>query len=149
MTTYNTQKNNRQKWIDEIKEITGETDDINTIQFCISYTLQSLKHDKNEVYNKFKWKNNEEELQLDKSFTTVETGELNQWWIWHDGKALSTYEVCHILLEQKQLITDKTNENKKLSEENLILQQENDDLCEELMELDSFKKLAKEKGWIE
>lgn len=45
-----------------------------------------------------------EVITLDKSFTTVETGELNQWWIWHNGKPLRTYEVCTILLEQKELI---------------------------------------------
>ena len=56
MTLFDTNHNNRQQWIDEIKSITGETDDINVIQFCLSYTLQSLKYDKNEVYEKFKWK---------------------------------------------------------------------------------------------
>lgn len=56
MTIFNTEHNNRQRWIDEIKDITGETDDINAIQFALSYTLQSLKYDKNEVYNKFKWR---------------------------------------------------------------------------------------------
>ena len=55
MTIFDTKHNNRQQWIDEIKSITGETDDINVIQFCLSYTLQSLKYDKNEVYEKFKW----------------------------------------------------------------------------------------------
>ena len=53
---YDTSKNNRQKWINQIKEYTGETDDSNVIQFCLSYTLQSLKHDKEEVMTKFKWK---------------------------------------------------------------------------------------------
>ena len=47
----------------------------------------------------------EKEFQLDKSFTTVETGSLNNWWIWHNNKPLSTYEVCTILLEQKALIS--------------------------------------------
>ena len=42
MTLFDTNHNNRQQWIDEIKSITGETDDINVIQFCLSYTLQSL-----------------------------------------------------------------------------------------------------------
>lgn len=55
MTIFDTSFNNRQLWINEIKSITGESDDVNVIQFCLSYTLQSLKHDKNEVYNKFKW----------------------------------------------------------------------------------------------
>ena len=56
MTIFDTSFNNRQQWIDEIKSITGECDDINVIQFCLSYTLQSLRYDKDEVYNKFKWK---------------------------------------------------------------------------------------------
>ena len=55
MTIFDTSHNSRQKWIDEIKELTGETDDINAIQFCLSYTLQSLKYDKDEVFNRFKW----------------------------------------------------------------------------------------------
>ena len=46
---YDTSKNNREKWINEIKTITGETDTANVIQFCLSYTLQSLRHNKKEV----------------------------------------------------------------------------------------------------
>ncbi len=56
MMLYDTSKNNREKWINEIKSYTGETDDANVIQFCLSFTLQSLKHNKKEVFNKFKWK---------------------------------------------------------------------------------------------
>lgn len=56
MTIFDTSYNNRQKWINEIKELTGETDDINVIQFALSYTLQSLKYNKDEVFNRFKWK---------------------------------------------------------------------------------------------
>lgn len=53
---YDTEVNNRSKWINQIKDFTGEIDDANVIQFCLSYTLQSLKHDKEEVFNRFKWK---------------------------------------------------------------------------------------------
>ena len=53
---YDTSINDRNRWIQEIKEITNETSTANVIQFALSYTLQSLKHDKEEVYNKFKWK---------------------------------------------------------------------------------------------
>lgn len=52
---YDTSVNNREKWINEVKACTGETDSANVIQFCLSYTLQSLKHDKSEVLNRFKW----------------------------------------------------------------------------------------------
>ena len=52
---YDTTKNDRQRWIQEIKNITGETDDANVIQFCMSWTLQCLKNDKNEVLTRFKW----------------------------------------------------------------------------------------------
>lgn len=52
---YDTTVNNREKWINEIKSFTGETDDANVIQFCLSYTLQSLKYNKDEVLNRFKW----------------------------------------------------------------------------------------------
>ena len=55
MVLFDTDVNNRQKWIDEIKRYTGEDDDINIIQFCLSYTLQSLRYDSDEVFNKFKW----------------------------------------------------------------------------------------------
>ena len=67
-------------------------------------------------------------LHYDKSFTTVETGEDNHWWIWHNGKALSTYEVCNILLEQKDLrknyektIAYLTTINKNLTNKYTIL----------------------------
>ncbi|MBR3208740.1 MAG: hypothetical protein IKF82_00570 [Bacilli bacterium] len=55
MTIFDTSHNNRQKWIDEIKALTGEEDDVNAIQFALSFTLQYLKYDKDEVFNKFKW----------------------------------------------------------------------------------------------
>lgn len=49
--------NRRFKWVNEIKELLGEDSTDNVIQFCLSYTLQSLRFDQNEV-NKFKWDNN-------------------------------------------------------------------------------------------
>lgn len=52
---YDTNINNREKWINEIKSYTGEKNDANVIQFALSWTLQSLRHDKNEVMTKFKW----------------------------------------------------------------------------------------------
>lgn len=52
---YDTEINNRSKWINQIKDFTGETDDANVIQFCLSYTLQSLKYNKDEVLKRFKW----------------------------------------------------------------------------------------------
>ena len=42
MTIFDTSHNNRQKWIDEIKALTGEEDDVNAIQFALSFTLQYL-----------------------------------------------------------------------------------------------------------
>ena len=51
---YDTEKNDRQRWIRQIKEYTGETDDSNFIQYCLSYTLQSLKNKEN--MERFKWK---------------------------------------------------------------------------------------------
>lgn len=53
---YDTSINDRDRWINEIKKITHETSTAHVIQFALSYTLQSLKHDKDEVYNKFKWR---------------------------------------------------------------------------------------------
>lgn len=53
---YDTSINNREKWINEIKTFINEDDDANVIQFCLSYTLQSLKNDKDEVLHRFKWK---------------------------------------------------------------------------------------------
>lgn len=55
ITIFDTNHNNRQKWIDEIKLMIGEEDDVNAIQFALSYTLQSLKSNKKEVFTKFKW----------------------------------------------------------------------------------------------
>ena len=43
----------RRKWIDDIKSFTGEENDVNVIQYCLSYTLQSLKN--NEDMDRFKW----------------------------------------------------------------------------------------------
>jgi len=45
-----------QKWIDEISIIIDEDNVDNVVKFALSYTLQSLKHNKDEVFNKFKWK---------------------------------------------------------------------------------------------
>ena len=47
--------NQRHVWVDEIKEIIGEDSNQNVIQFCLSYTLQSLRNDKDRVLNEFKW----------------------------------------------------------------------------------------------
>lgn len=44
----------RRKWIDDIKSFTGEENDVNVIQYCLSYTLQSLKN--NEDMDRFKWR---------------------------------------------------------------------------------------------
>ena len=43
-------------WIIEISEIIDEDDMDNVVKFALSYTLQSLKHNKDEVFNRFKWK---------------------------------------------------------------------------------------------
>lgn len=53
MTIFDTEHNDRQRWIDEIKAITGETDDINTIQLALSFTLQACK---NGDLDKYKWR---------------------------------------------------------------------------------------------
>ena len=38
---------NRKRWIDSIKEYTGETDDVNVIIYSLSFTLQSLRNGEN------------------------------------------------------------------------------------------------------
>ena len=53
MVIFDTSHNNRQQWIDIIKNYTGETDDINTIQMALSYTLQACRH--NDL-NRYKWR---------------------------------------------------------------------------------------------
>ena len=52
MVLFDTELNNRDKWIDEIKEYTGlnSTDDV--IQLALSFTLQSCR---NNDLNKYKW----------------------------------------------------------------------------------------------
>ena len=45
--------NNRKRWVDDIKKYINECDDWNIIQFCLSYTLQSLKN--GEDMDRFKW----------------------------------------------------------------------------------------------
>ena len=42
-------------WIKEISEIIDEDDIGNVVKFALSYTLQSLRYNKDEVFNKFKW----------------------------------------------------------------------------------------------
>ena len=50
---YDTSINNRDKWIEEIKNYTGETDTGNVIQYALSFTLQALRHGDE---NRYKWK---------------------------------------------------------------------------------------------
>lgn len=49
---FDTTLNNRDKWIDEIKEYTGEKDSGNVIQYALSFTLQALR---NGDENMYKW----------------------------------------------------------------------------------------------
>lgn len=46
--------NNREKWIQEIKEYTGEEDTWNVIQLSLSYTLQACR---NNDLDRYKWEN--------------------------------------------------------------------------------------------
>ena len=43
------------KWLKEIQEITGEKNDLYALLFSLSYTLQSLKKNEDEVYEVYKW----------------------------------------------------------------------------------------------
>jgi len=45
-----------QRWIDEISVIIDEDNIDNVVKFALSYTLQSLRCNKDEVFTKFKWK---------------------------------------------------------------------------------------------
>ena len=72
-------------------------------------------------------------------YTTVELHTPNPWGIFHNGKTLSTYEVCSEL-------NDLAVENEKLKKQIECLREENTELNESLMELESFKKLLKSKG---
>ena len=47
-----TEHNNRDKWINEIKKYTDETDTWNVIQFALSYTLQACR---NGDIDQYKW----------------------------------------------------------------------------------------------
>lgn len=47
--------NQRYVWVNEIRKYVDESSNWNIIQFCLSYTLQSLRHDKDRVFNEFKW----------------------------------------------------------------------------------------------
>ena len=51
---YDTSVNNRDKWINQIKDYTGEKDTANVIQFALSFTLQACR--KGEVY-RYNWAN--------------------------------------------------------------------------------------------
>lgn len=42
-------------WVREISEIIDEDNMDNVVKFALSYTLQSLKHNKDEVFTRFKW----------------------------------------------------------------------------------------------
>ena len=49
---YDTSINDRERWINQIKEYTGETDTTNVIQYALSFTLQALR---NGDENQYKW----------------------------------------------------------------------------------------------
>ena len=51
-----------------------------------------------------------------KRYTTVELYEPNNWGIWNDDHALSTYEVCDKLNEYSICNEELTEENKELKE---------------------------------
>lgn len=53
---FDTTHNDRDKWINEIKKYTGETDTANVIQFALSFTLQACR---NGDTDKYKWRNGE------------------------------------------------------------------------------------------
>ena len=44
-----------QNWIREISKIIDDEDPNNVVRFALSYTLQSLRHNREEVFTKFKW----------------------------------------------------------------------------------------------
>lgn len=50
---YDTSINDRERWINQIKEYTGEKDTGNVIQYALSFTLQALR---NGDENTYKWK---------------------------------------------------------------------------------------------
>ena len=53
MVLYDTELNNRDKWISEIKKCTGLTSTNEVIQFALSFTLQSCRNNDLDMY---KWK---------------------------------------------------------------------------------------------
>lgn len=50
---YDTSINDRERWINQIKEYTGEKDTGNVIQYALSFTLQALRNGDENIY---KWK---------------------------------------------------------------------------------------------
>ena len=42
-------------WVREISQIIDEDDMDNVVKFALSYTLQSLRYNKDEVFTRFKW----------------------------------------------------------------------------------------------
>lgn len=69
-------------------------------------------------------------------YTTVENSKLNKWWVFHEGKTLSTYTVCHILnelsIENRQL----KEENKRLKQREIKYEEEIESLKKELCNLE-------------
>lgn len=58
---------------------------------------------------------------IKKRYTTVETGKDNHWWVWYDGKALSTYEVTHLLNEYEDNKEDLLKSLKQCEEEKELI----------------------------
>ena len=52
MVLFDTELNNRDVWIDEIKKYTGLTSSKDVIQLALSFTLQACRHDD---LNRYKW----------------------------------------------------------------------------------------------